>query len=443
MRRTFFAFIVVFGVFALGTGAGAFCTWSAWAAGQNRYEAWDTLVRAFYEIQNRYVEPVEDHALVYAAMEGMVSALDRHSAFLDPEEWARMQEDERSRYFGIGTHVVPHPRGLEIIRVYADSPAERHDLRPGDVIVAVDGRDLQEVPFEEAASHIAGPRGEAVRLDVLHDGTLREISLVRDWIYIPTVDGEILSPGVALVRISGFKKGTSEEFRAVVADLQGQSGGALEGLVLDLRDNPGGLLREAVSVVDALVGEDLIVSIRSRDHADEEYRGQADDNDLECPVVVLVNGGSASAAEIVAGALRELHRAILVGTRTYGKGSVQSIWTFEDGSALKLTISRYHLPSGQAIEARQGLEPDEVIRSPIQARWQAWIDELAQLTTATEALTEGDRRYLLDLLEEARASRPRSLGEITPATSLSTRLEDDPQLARAVDLLHAPAPGEE
>ena len=444
MRRYLLSFLIVFGVFVSCTLAGSLFTMGAYAAGREAYAAWDTLARAYHEVQNRYVEQLEATTLVYAAIEGMVDALDPHSAFLDPEAYRNLQRQEQDRYFGIGVRVAPHPAGLQVVEVLPDSPAQLSQVAMGDVIITIDDAVLAGEPFADAAERISGPRGELVALGIQRDGQPLEIVVARDVVHVPATWSELLRPGVGYVALVHFHEGAGEEFEAALRDLEQSNGGPLEQLILDLRNNPGGLLDEAVHVVDQFVGQVDVVSTRGRDPRDSELRQGSDDpQDLALSPVILVNAGSASASEIVAGALRAHGRATLVGTPTYGKGSVQAIWAFEDDSALKLTISRYYLPDGSPIDHRQGLQPDHLVRASEQERMLGLIEDLEQqIREESSGLRAVDRATLLHALDEVETSLPdpdpRRLWEIP----VQQRLASDLQLARALELVESSSPAE-
>ncbi|MFH1467744.1 MAG: S41 family peptidase [Pseudomonadota bacterium] len=443
MRRTLPASVLVIAVFAGCMLAGFAVTMSAWAAGRDTYGAWHTLARAFHEIQARYVEERDPSLLIHAAMKGLVGALDPHSAFFTPEEYAVQQERDQERYFGIGVRVVPHDRGLEVVEVLPGSPARTADIRRGDLILAIDGHSCADEPFDAAAGRISGPRGEPLDLSVEREGATQALHLARDLVHVPAVYASLAAPGCGYIALVHFQEGAADEFKAALADLQGQNGAPLASLVIDLRDNPGGLLDEAAAVVDLFVGDEMIVETRGRDgREDEQRRGSASPQDLSLSPVILINGGSASASEIVAGSLRAYGRATLVGTRTYGKGSVQAIWEFEDSSALKLTVARYFLPDGRPIDHRAGLEPDVQVLSSEQGRFDALLGELrAHAREAGPNLRAIDEAALQRALEDVDPSAPDPEGYRLWDVGVQERLADDPQLARAIALAEGDEPG--
>ncbi len=438
MRRTVLPFLLVFAVFGLSTLGGALCTMSAWAAGREVYAAWDTLARAFHEIQVRYVEPVDEQALVHAALRGVADALDPHSRFFDPAEWRAVREADETAFAGIGIRVEPDPAGLRVVEVLPGSPAALGGMRVDDRILAVDGQALAGLPFEDAGRRLAGPRGQAVTLRVRRGTAESDVALVRDLVHEPAAWADLLPGGRGYVAMVHFQEGSAAEFDAALTGLQARNGRPLTGLVLDLRDNPGGLLDEAIRVVDRFVDDVPIVETHGRDPRENAtVRGTAAATDLDLPLVVLVDGGSASAAEIVAGALRALGRARLVGTPTWGKGSVQTVWTFEDGSALKVTVARYVLPDGGAIDHRTGLVPDVVVPSAEEARFQALLDDLRARAGAAEGLAPADRDRLEAALDRAAERAPDRTHRSVLGVPVAARLASDPALVRAAALLDA------
>ena len=325
-----------------------------------------------------------------------------------------------------------------------DSPARLSDVRVGDIITTIDEQVLEGQPFAEAAERISGPRGELVALVVLRDADELEIVVARDVVHVPATWSELLRPGVGYVALVHFHDGAGQEFEAALRELEQSNGAPLEQLVLDLRNNPGGLLSEATHVVDQFVGEVDIVSTRGRDPQETElHRGTSSPRDVALSPIILVNAGSASASEIVAGALRAHGRATLVGTPTYGKGSVQAIWSFEDESALKLTISRYYLPDGSPIDHRQGLQPDHLVRAPDQERLLTVLATMEQqIEQLGGQLRQVDRAALLDALAEVETSLPEPSPHRLWQVPVEERVATDPQLARAMELVETSPPGE-
>ena len=430
--RTPLAFVGTFVLFVGGITAGNQLTLRAYAAGGDPYQGLDTLSRAMTQIQRSHVEALSTQELVWAAVDGMADALDRHSMFFDPEAYARILEESEGQYYGVGVESLPHEAGgIRVVDVLPDSPAERAGVRVEDRIVEVDGQDITAMTFDEATGLIEGPRGEVVRFGIERGGERLELELVRDTIVTPAATGDQLAPGIGYARISGFRAGVSDQLAAVLGDLD-----VSEGLVLDLRGNPGGLLSEAAAVVDLFVAEDaVVVSTRGRAAEElEQLRSSAGDGDYDMALAVLVDGNSASGSEIVAGALQDLGRATIVGQPTWGKGSVQRIYEYEDGSALKLTVARYYLPSGRGIEEQEGIVPD-VIADLVPP--EAAASSLLRARIERDIDDEAERRELLALLDRLHDPPPH---ELAPSFrgSAAERLERDGQLRAALGVLTGP-----
>ncbi|MCK6527390.1 S41 family peptidase [Myxococcota bacterium] len=308
-------------------------------------------------VQTRYVDDVGVDDLLYDAIQGMVSKLDEHSRFLTPEQYRSLQEDTAGRYYGVGISIRTEGGEVTISRPLPGSPAEKAGIQAGDVIVSVDGLPASGETMDRAVASIKGPRGTEVVLALRRTGWAepREFRLARAQIHTPSVESAGLPGGFGWVRISHFQERTGEEVKRALAELD--RAGSLAGLVLDLRDDPGGLVDEAVVVADEFLEGGTIVSTRGRAVIEETERAHRLGTRSQLPMVVLVNGNSASAAEIVAGALQDQGRAPIMGTTTYGKGSVQTVYEMTDGSALKLTIARYFTPKGRSIHGI-GIAPD-------------------------------------------------------------------------------------
>ena len=310
-------------------------------------------------VRREYVDPVAPGALEQAAVEGMVESLDPHSAFLDSAEFGEMRVTTAGSYSGVGIEVAEEDGRVVVVSPIEGSPAERAGVRPGDVLVEVDGVALKPGKLNAAIERMRGLSGSSVHLVLTRKDEPEPLhfDLERSEVHVRTVRAEPLPGHYGYVRISHFSDSTPGDFNAAVLALQ-SAGSPLRGLVLDLRDNPGGVLESAVGVADSLLESGMIVRADGRT-AESRFELDATEGDLlaGAPVVVLVDRGSASGAEIVAGALRDHGRATLMGERTFGKGSVQTVMPLSNGEALKLTTSRYLTPSGRSIQER-GLEPD-------------------------------------------------------------------------------------
>ncbi|MCP4283352.1 MAG: S41 family peptidase [Gammaproteobacteria bacterium] len=321
-------------------------------------------LRAFAEIFGRikqdYVESVEDKALLEYAIRGMLSGLDPHSAYLNQEEYKNLQVGTSGEFGGLGIEVGLEDGFIKVISPIDDTPAQRAGVQAGDMIVKLDDRPIKGVSLDEAVKLMRGKRGTPITLTIVREGEKKplNITIVRAVIKVASIKSRILEEGFGYLRISHFQSRSTEDMLQHLSKLKRQSGGKLHGLVLDLRNNPGGVLNGAVAVSDAFLTEGIIVYTQGRAVDSRLDFTAAPDDVLEgSPIVVLVNGGSASASEIVAGALQDHKRAVIMGAQTFGKGSVQTIVPVNSHSAVKLTTARYFTPSGRSIQA-EGITPD-------------------------------------------------------------------------------------
>ena len=317
-------------------------------------------VRRFVSVYNAvraaYVEPVDDKKLMQSAVRGLLLDLDPHSIYFDKEDAEVFDEQASGAYEGIGVELESQDGVLKVVAPIDDTPAARADLRSGDFIVAIDGKPISAV---EAMEPLRGPAGSEVVLTIERgEEKPFDVTITRETIRVTSVRSKLLEPGYAYLRISTFQADTAADFQKHLTQLQAQAGGKLKGLVLDLRSNPGGLLTAAVQVADDLLDKGVIVTTRGR-IAVSDARFEATPGDLMkgAPVVVLADAGSASASEVLAGALRDNQRAHIVGSRTFGKGSVQTVLPLDNGDSVKLTTARYYTPSGKSIQAT-GIVPD-------------------------------------------------------------------------------------
>src|SRR5882724_8358599 len=322
----------------------------------------------YERIKGEYVDDIGDRALMEKAVRGMVAALDPHSAYLDSQEFEEIRLSTMGSYPGVGIEVVAEDGVVKVLRPIEGSPAQQAGLLPGDEIVRIDGNDIG-ADLAGAIARMRGASGSTVRLSIRRAGTagLLDFSLRRAKVEVHSVAQQSLEPGYGYLRITGFSETTADDVNRAVARLKRDNPGGINGLVLDLRNNPGGVLEAGVAVADAFLNEGVIVTADGRT-ADARFRMEATPGALinGAELVVLVNGGSASAAEIVAGALKDHNRAELIGHKTYGKGSVQTVMPLSHGGAVKLTTSRYFTPSGVSIHGK-GIIPDIVAQGPEEA----------------------------------------------------------------------------
>ena len=339
-------------------------------ARRSPFEPLSLFARALAFIELAYVEPVDQEEMVYGAIRGLAESLDPHSEYMDPEEYEIFKSDSDGRFAGIGVEVSTRDGWLTILAVFDGGPADKAGLLPGDRFLTIDGEEARDMRLYDAVRMIRGEPGSTVDVTIRREGTAEalERTLRRAFIEIDPVETRILHGRVVYVRIAAFQDGTARALRSAldraVTDLKKKGG--IEGVLLDLRDNGGGLLDEAVWVSDEFLATGTIVSTRGRNGQEvARYSARRGGTRPTWPMLVMVNENTASASEIVAGALQDHERATLVGVRSFGKGSVQTIFDLPGGSALKLTISRYYTPSGRSIQAL-GITPDRIAERPRQ-----------------------------------------------------------------------------
>ena len=324
-----------------------------------KYDGKKRFSKAYDIIRNGYVRDVNDEELMNGAIKGMLEGLDPHSTFLNKDDFKEMQEATSGEFFGIGIEISTENNQLIVVSPIDDTPAFKAGLKAGDMILAVDGQATQDMTTQEAVSKIRGPKGTEVELLILskEEKAPKTVKIVRDAIPLISVKARFLDDdGYLWVRLSRFNDKTTAELLEALRE-QGKKA-EIKGIVLDLRNNPGGLFKQSVTVSDVFLKKGAIVSMRGRGgQVLESHNAKSAPSDVACPLVVLVNQGSASASEIVAGALQDHNRAVIVGESTFGKGSVQKIEPLGDGTAIKMTIARYYTPKGRSIQA-EGIVPD-------------------------------------------------------------------------------------
>jgi carboxyl-terminal processing protease len=317
----------------------------------------DSLIELYDELATEAVEAPDPEALIGGAKQGMLDAMeDPYARYYDPEAYAAFNEELEGVYSGVGMELEETGEGLFVVTVFPDSPAEQAGVRAGDRIVGVDGSDVREEPIEAVVTQVRGEEGTEVTLEVERNGDTESYDIVRSTITIPRLEAELLDDGIGYVRMFQFTGGVGDELRVEVADLLDQGA---DGVVLDLRGNPGGLLREAVGVASVFLDDEVVVRVIER-AGEEEALETIGEAFADVPLVVLVNEGTASASEIVAGAVQDAGRGLIVGEVTFGKGTVQTIKSLGDGSGAKFTTAEYRTPSGESIED-VGVQPDRVV----------------------------------------------------------------------------------
>ncbi|MBN2429146.1 MAG: S41 family peptidase [Deltaproteobacteria bacterium] len=383
-------------------------------------------LRLFSEIlsivQNNYVEEVDARDLMVGAINGMLATLDPHSSFMPPDVYREMQIDTRGEFGGIGIEITIRDDVLTIVSPIEDTPAFRAGLEAGDQIVKIGDKSTKGMSLVEAVSLMRGHKGTKLTITILREGLdkPKEYSLMREIIKIESVKAKVLDKGIGYVRIAQFQEQTAADLHGSLARLKKDGGSDLNGLILDLRNDPGGLLDQAVEVSDTFLSTGLIVYTEGREEGSRmKFFATPEGTENDYPMVVLINGGSASAAEIVAGALQDHHRAVIMGTPSFGKGSVQTIIPLEKDMGLRLTTALYFTPAGRSIQAK-GIVPDiEVF--PVQIK-------------------EGENRFFREEnfanhLEVAQPAAPAGKAADKKDALLTPQEQNDYQLMRALDLL--------
>lgn len=332
---------------------------NAAAKDKNFYKDIKTFNEVLDMVRKNYVDEVDTTPLMQGAINGMIRSLDPHSAFMTPDLYKELEVETQGQFGGIGIEIMILKEVLTVVSPIEDTPAFNAGIKPGDQILKIDGKSTKDITTVEAVQKLRGPKDTKVTISILRENMAapKDITLTRAVIQIKSVKFKKLEDRIGYIRIAAFQERTVEDLRKALKDLN-EKNNPLKGLVLDLRNDPGGLLTQAVEVSDVFLKEGTIVSTRGRVKSMESKSTARDDNnEIGCPIVVLVNEGTASAAEIVAGALQDNGRALIMGTQTFGKASVQTVIPLEGGSALKLTTARYYTPKGRSIQA-EGITPD-------------------------------------------------------------------------------------
>jgi carboxyl-terminal processing protease len=366
--RTAATVVIVCLVAAVAWGVGNKSAQTA-PATMDDYESLKIFTDVVSIVKDNYTEEVDTREIVYGAVKGMLKGLDPHSSFMTPEEYSEMQVDTKGSFGGIGIEIGTRGGVLTVISPIEDTPAHRAGLEAGDAIVKIEGKTTKEMSLMGAVKLMRGEKGTPLTITIMRKGFTepKDVTIVRDIIKIQSVKHRVLEEGIGYVRITQFQEKTSSDLEKALKELGG-SKGELKGLILDLRNNPGGLLNQAVEVSDKFLSEGLIVYTKGRIAGQNmEFSATEKDTQSDYPIIVMVNTGSASASEIVAGALQDHKRAVVLGTQTFGKGSVQTVIPLNDGSAVRLTTSKYYTPSGRSIQA-MGIEPDIIVGAKLGER---------------------------------------------------------------------------
>ncbi len=412
--------------------AGGVTAWSSLAeqaSAATNYQQLQKFSQVMEMVRRSYVEKVKDEKLIDGALSGMLSNLDPHSSYMNKDMYKQMQVDTTGKFGGLGIEISATEGGIRIVTPIEDTPAWRAGIKAGDIIIKIDTQLTRDMSLPEAVKLMRGKPGTSIVLTIFREGEHgpMEFKIVRDVIKVKSVKGDLMAPEYAYLRITQFQERTAKLLKAKVAELTKRAGGHLDGAVLDLRNNPGGLLNQAVSVSDLLLDKGGIVSTKSRTGRNMSFTAKSGDILEGVPLAVLINNGSASASEIVAGALQDNHRAVLIGTQSFGKGSVQSVVALPDGSAVKLTTALYYTPSGRSIQAT-GIKPDVAVK-------QVRIAPVTKEDKRTSVFERDLKGHLMNGNKKKRVRKQPEAkhGEISQA--MQKRLNQDNVLQRALDML--------
>jgi carboxyl-terminal processing protease len=414
-RRIILILTLIFVVASAGVLIGR---WSIVGAEGEGYEELKVFTEALSMVKKNYVEDVKAKDLVYGAIKGMLSALDPHSSFLNPEAYKEMQAETKGEFGGIGIQIGVKEGMLTVIAPIEDTPAYKAGIKAGDKIIKINNESTKDMSLHDAVSKMRGVPKTSVTITILREGwkETKDFTLVRELIKIKSVKSKLLEDGIGYIKISQFQEQTAADLSTAIEKLMQEK---MNSLVLDLRNNPGGLLNSAVSVTSQfLPSGKLVVYIKGKKGERTEYNTGDDLPNYDMPMIVLVNEGSASASEIVAGALKDWNRAVILGAKTFGKGSVQSVIPLSDGSGLRLTTAIYFTPKGTSIQAT-GIVPDIAVKL-----------ETKEKGKEHPVIREKDlERHLENNEEKEELKEPEEMAPI------EVEEKDDTQLQRAIDLL--------
>jgi carboxyl-terminal processing protease len=396
----------------------------ALASTEEVYKNIEIFSEVLRKIEKNYVEETDPKELIYGAIKGLVGTLDPHSFFMSPDEYKELMIETEGSFTGVGIELTIRDKVLTVVSPIEGTPAFKAGIEAGDQIIMIGDKSAKDISIMEAVKLIRGPKGSEVKLTIRRKGLEKPIEFVitRDVIPIRSVRSSFLPFDIGYIRVSNFQSDTGQELSKTLEDLENKR--KLKGLILDLRNNPGGLLSQAVEVADEFLDSGLIVSVKGRDDKEEKSIAHKDKKPRKYPMIVLVNGGSASAAEIVAGALQDNKKALILGTATFGKGSVQTLYPLSDGSGLRLTTALYFTPKGRSIQA-EGIKPDiEVVFVPPQ-------EEVTE--KEPQVLRERDLEGHIE--KEPPEVKGDEEGGISP--DVLKRIDDDNQLRRAIQILES------
>ncbi|MEO6164054.1 MAG: S41 family peptidase [Candidatus Binatia bacterium] len=423
----------------LGIGIGLFVS-AQWvpnvsAVGRQDYESLEAFSNILSIVKKNYVEDVETKNLVNGAINGMLHSLDPHSAYLTPDLYKDLQSDTQGRFGGLGIEITVKGGMLTVVSPIEDTPAYKAGIKPGDQIFKIEDEFTKDMSLVDAVKKMRGLKGTKINLTIRRENAadLIDVSLVRDIIRVQSVKSRSLEPGYGYIRLAQFQERSDRDVQRALEKLAAEKSG-LKGLVLDLRNNPGGLLNQAVRVTDLFLESGMIVYTDGRiESQKQKFFAQKEGTWMDFPVVVLVNGGSASASEIVAGALQDHKRAVVLGTKSFGKGSVQTILPLDDNSALRLTTARYFTPKGRSIQAT-GIVPDIIIENIVLQDGKP--DEKKRPSLREENLPGHlNNPQQNSAKEQEQIDREREKQIPTSGPTGDETIDNDQQLKRSLDLL--------
>lgn len=410
-------------IVVIGVGVQHRCA----AEGGNDYESIELFTDVLKIVQKNYVEEVETKKLVYGAINGMLSSLDPHSSFLPPDMYKEMKIETKGSFGGLGIEITVKDGYLTVISPIEDTPAFRAGIKAGDQILKIEDKLTKDMSIIDAVKRMRGPKGTKITITIMREGfdKPKDFTLVRDIIQVKSVKYKTLDFGYGYVRLAQFQEKTEEDLVKALKALKKENGGSLKGFILDMRNDPGGLLDQAVKVAEHFIAEGaLIVYTEGRDPESKmRFVSSKGEKELGYPMVVLINGGSASASEIVAGALQDHNRAVILGTQSFGKGSVQTIIPLSEDSGLRLTTAKYYTPKGRSIQAK-GISPDIVVEN---------LEITAAEKQESLSIREKDLENHFETEGGEGASGKKE--QKAPAYKLDDQIRGDYQILRALDLL--------
>ncbi len=419
------------------------CSWTTVFADDDKqerdvYKNLETFANVLTLIQQYYVDEIDSGTVINGAINGMLGSLDPHSAYMTPEDFKDLEEETSGSFNGIGIEISIRDGILTAVAPIEGAPADKQGIKSGDQIIRINGELTKSMSLIDAVKKLRGEKGTTVTITIHREGwkDTKDFTLTREAIPLVSVKSMELEPGFAYLRISNFQATTTRDVRSALNSIKKKH--PIKGLILDLRNNPGGLLDQAVKVADIFLDKGIIVSTRGRNHQEQMlFEAHQDDGQMDVPLVVLVNGGSASGSEIVAGALQDHKRAIILGTTTFGKGSVQTILPLPDGAGLRLTTAKYYTPSGESIQAT-GIKPDMMV--PLLVPGEAKTETPSAKTIREKDLphhfkNETKKKGQLDPKEDTNAAQEENFQKVEDIQQIAKRLEQDNQLRTALIIL--------